>query len=450
MLKDGKLHLAKYAPPPPNLPVYQQADPRDVSFIGRTNYEAPGESPKFIFGIRRKDRKNNVYIIGKAGVGKSKLMELLMRQDVTYGHGFCLIDPDGELIRSMIDFIPEERTADVVVFDPTDEDWPMAFNPLQGVPPEFRYQAALGIFEIMEKQFGAAWSHRIEHVLRLSLLALLDYPDATLHGLISLLTDVAYRNRVAAHASDTTVKRFFEIEFDDWAVKFEADAIMPIVNMMAKLLAHAAMRNIFIQKENKIDCNDIVARRRIFFVNLAKEKIGEHNAHFLGALILHKLRFAGIMRSQTEDISRKDFYLYLPEFPSIMQGSLINLFAESRKYGFGITGLHHYMAQLDPAALGTVLGNVGTIIAFRVSGEDAEKLEPEMTPVFKAKDIINLGTREFYIKETIEGENYDPFSAETLTVLPPPYASRKNEIIVLSRNAYTMPLGLVKELFHGT
>ena len=449
MIKDGKIHLAKFGPPPVGLPVYQQADPRDVSFIGRTNYEAPGESPQFVFGIRRKDRKRHVYIVGKTGVGKSKLFELLMRQDVTYGHGMCLIDPDGDLVRNKLDFIPEERMRDVIVLDPADTDWPISFNPFQGVPLEFRHQVAQGFIEIMEKQFGSHWSHRIEHALRMVLLALLDYPEATLHSIISILSDAAYRVKVIPHISDDLVKRFFEIEFDDWAAKFEQDAITPIVNTIAKFLAIPAIRNIFVQKENKIDVGEIIARRGILLVNIAKQKLGDQNSSFLGSLVMNKIRAAGMARHVLPDDSRKDFYLYLYEFQSVMAGSFMNLFSEARKYGFAITVAHQYIAQIDPAVLATVLGNVGNIIVFRAGGEDAEKLEAEMTSVFKAKDIINLATREFYIKETIDGEVYDPFSAQTLTVLPPPYASRREAIIDASRKKYAAPLQRVKELYYG-
>jgi len=449
MPKDSKIHLAKYAPPPLSLPVYQQVDPRDVSFIGRTNYEVPGESKQFVFGIKRKDRKRHVYIIGKTGVGKSKLFELLMRQDIMYGHGLCLIDPNGDLVRIMLDAIPEERAGDVAVMDPSDSQWPVSFNPFKGVPPELRHQAAQGFTEIIEKQFGNQWSHRIEYVLRLSLLALLDYPEATLHGIVSLLTDQQYRRNVTKYIEDDMVKHFFESEFDDFALKFETDGVMPIVNHITKFLAIPAIRNIFTQKENKVDFNDIISRRAILLINLAKATVGEQNANFLGSLIMHKIRLAGIARAESPDNARKDFYLYLYEFHTIMSGSLMNLFAESRKYGFTITVAHQYIAQLDPSVLASVLGNVGTIITFRVSGEDAEKFEAEMTPVFKAKDMINLATREFYIKEMIDGEVYDPFSAETLAVLPVPYGSKKEQIIDASRKTFAAPLARVKELYYG-
>jgi len=162
MPKEDRIHVAKYAPPPPELPIYQQVDPAEASFIGRTNYEAPLESKKYVFGIKRLDRRRHLYLIGKSGVGKSKLLELLARQDIAYGHGLCFIDPHGDVIEAILDFIPREHVDDVVWIDPSDVEWPISFNPLQKVPPELKHQMAQGLIEVMEKQFGAngprAWS----------------------------------------------------------------------------------------------------------------------------------------------------------------------------------------------------------------------------------------------------------------------------------------------------
>jgi hypothetical protein len=93
-----------------------------------------------------------------------------------------------------------------------------------------------------------------------------------------------------------------------------------------------------------------------------------------------------------------------------------------------------------------VLGNVGSIIIFRVGGEDAVKLKPEMAPIFDTKDMINLGMTEFYIKMTIDGETYDPFSAQTLKIMPPPHRSFKEEIVKRSREKYSIPVDDAKKL----
>ena len=446
MAKEGRIHLNKYAPPPPELPVYQQIDPKDVSFIGRTNYEAPLESKKYIFGIKRRDRRRHIYILGKSGVGKSKLLELLVRQDVAYGQGLCFIDPHGDVIDAILDFIPENRINDVVLIDPADGAWPISFNPLQNVSPELKHQMTQGLIEVMERQFGANWTPRLEHVFRFTTLALLDYPDATMRGMISMLTDRPYRQKVIEYITDDMVKRFFAVEFADWSEKFDTDAIIPLVNKLGQFLSMPMLRNIFAQKENKIDFEDIMNSRKILLINLAKGKIGEENSSFFGSMFVTKMKQAGMKRAEMPEDRRTDFYFYVDEFHNIVTASFMNLFSEARKYGLNLTVAHQYTGQLMPAVLDTVLGNVATIILFRVGGDDAAKMETEMTPVFKAKDMINLGTQEFYIKETIDGETYDPFSAETLKVLPATHPSNRERIKESSRKRYAMSAEAVAEM----
>ena len=446
MAKEGRIHLNKYAPPPPELPVYQQIDPRDVSFIGRTNYEAPLESKKFIFGIKRRDRRRHVYILGKSGVGKSKLLELLVRQDIAYGHGICFIDPHGDVIEEILNFIPENRIDDVVLIDPSDVDWPVSFNPLEKVPPELRHQMTQGLIEVMEKQFGANWTPRLEHVFRFTTLALLDYPDATMRGMISMLTDRPYRQKVIEYITDDMVKRFFAVEFADWSEKFDTDAIIPLVNKLGQFLSMPMLRNIFAQKENKIDFEDIMNSKKILLINLSKGRLGEENSSFFGSMFITKIKQAGMKRAELPEDKRIDFYFYVDEFHNLVTASFMNLFSEARKYGLNLTVAHQYMGQLIPAVLDTVLGNVATFILFRIGGDDAAKMETEMTPVFKAKDMINLGTQEFYIKETIDGETYDPFSAETLKVLPSPHPSHRDRIKEASRKRYAMHAEDIKRM----
>ena len=446
MPKPGKIQIIKYAPPPPDLPIYGRIDPKGVSFIGRTNYVAALEEKKFIFGMKRVDRRRHLYIVGKSGVGKSKLLELLMRQDIAYGHGLCLMDPHGDVIDAMLDFVPENRIDDVVVIDPTDMEHPASFNPLANVDKGFKHQLAQGLIEVMQKQFGANWTPRLEHVFRFTVLALLDYPHATMRGMISMLTDRNYRQKVVEYIEDDMVKRFWAIEFADWSEKFDTDAIIPLVNKLGQFLSDPLLRNIFGQKENKVHLEELMEQKKIIFVNLSKGRLGEENSSFLGAMLITKIKQAGMARASFPEKDRHDFYLYVDEFHNLVTETFENILSEARKYALCLTVAHQFVAQLIPRVQAAVLGNVGSLIIFRVGGEDAVRLKPEMAPIFDTKDMINLGMQEFYIKMTIDGETYDPFSAETLKVLPAPHRSFKQEIIARSRAKYTIPADAAKKL----
>jgi len=440
-----KIRKIKYAPPPPELPIYGKVDAKECSFFGRTNYEAALEEKKFIFGIKRADRRRHLYLVGKSGVGKSKLMELIVRQDIAHGHGVCLIDPHGDFIEDVLAFIPKERIKDVVVIDPSDTKYPVSFNPLSNIDPELKHQVTQGLLEVLEKQFGANWTPRLEHVFRFTTLALLDYPEATMRGMISMLTDRNYRQKVIDYIEDDMVKRFWAVEFADWSEKFDTEAIIPLVNKLSQFLSNPLLRNIFGQKENKVDLEKIMNEKKILLISLSRGKLGQENSSFFGSMFITKLYQAGMARASIKEEDRKDFYLYVDEFQNLVTTTFENLFAESRKYGLCITVAHQYMAQLLPQVLATVLGNIGTMATFRIGGDDAVKMAVEMTPVFQAEDMINLGIQEFYIKMTIDGETFDPFSAETLKVLPPNHESYKDEIIEASRNKYALSLEEVKK-----
>ncbi|HEY4474538.1 MAG TPA: type IV secretion system DNA-binding domain-containing protein [Candidatus Paceibacterota bacterium] len=446
MADTNRIRRFKLAPPPPELPIYGKVKPEDCSFIGKTNYEAALEEKKFIFGIKRVDRRRHLYVVGKSGVGKSKLLELLVRQDIAYGHGLCFIDPHGDVIQEILDFIPKERMEEVVLIDPADSNFPISFNPLANVDPGFKHQLTQGLIEVLEKQFGANWTPRLEHVFRFTCLALLDYPHATMRGMISMLTDRNYRQLVVDYIEDDMVKRFWAIEFADWSEKYDTEAIIPLVNKLGQFLSDPALRNIFGQKENKVDLAGLMNSGKIILINLSKGKLGEENSSFFGSMFITKIKQAGMERAALPEKDRKDFYLYVDEFQNLMTETFENLLSEARKYGLCLTMAHQYMGQLLPKVQQAVLGNTGTTIIFRVGGEDAVRLEPEMAPTFAVKDMVNLGVQNFYIKETIDGEAYDPFSAQTLKVLPATHASLKAEVIKRSREKYTADLGATKKL----
>lgn len=440
-----KVKIIKYAPPPSDLPIYGQVNSEEeVCFFGRTNYESELESKRYVFGIKRNDRRRHFYIIGKSGVGKSKMLELMIRQDIAFGHGLCLMDPYGDIIENILDFIPENRIKDVVLINPSDINWPTSFNPLRNIAPEMKHQTTHGLIEIIKKQFGASWTPCLEHVFRFTCLALLDYPDATMRGIILMLTNGNYRKKIANHIQDEMVKRFWEIEFADWSEKFDTEAIIPLVDKLGQFSSNPLLRHIFSQKENKIDFEKIMEERKILLINLSKGKLGEENASFFGSIFVSKIYQVGMARANMKENAKKDFYFYIDEFYNVVTDNFINILTEARKYGLCLTLAHQYRGQLNSEVMATIMGNIGTTVIFRLGGEDAAAFEKEMTPIFRAKDMINLGIQEFYVKMTINGDTADPFSAETLKVLEPTHSSYKEKIIEYNRQNYCAPIEEVK------
>jgi len=438
-----KLQSVKYAPPPAELPVLGKSESGEVSFFGKTNYVAALEEKKFVFGIKRADRRRHIYLVGKSGVGKTKLMEILIRQDIWLGRGLCLFDPHGDLIEDVLHAVPESRVNDVIIIDPSDLTCPIAFNPFTGVEPTFRHQFAQGLIEIFSTQFGASWNAHMEHVLRFTLLALLEYPDATLFGLLAMLTEAEYRGKVIPHITDAMVRRFWEHEFMEWmrTSTVEAEAIAPLINKCGQFLSDPHLRVIFEKKENAIEMTKLMQEQKILLINLSKGNLGKDSAAFFAGILLVKMKEAGMARLKLPEKDRKDFYVYIEEFHALITETFESLLFEGKKYHICFTIAHQYLGQIIEHFRASIFGNIGTLVVFRVGGEDAERLESELAPVFKVKDMINLGQREFYIKLMIDGESHDPFSAETLKVLPPNHPSCKDKIIKTFQGKYCHPLG---------
>lgn len=440
MPKDARVQIITHAPPPPDLPVYQRVDPKEISFFGRTNFVAALEEKRFVFGIGRADRRRHMLIVGRSGVGKSKLLELLIRQDIAYGYGLCLIDPYGDLVREILDFIPEERMGDVVLVDPADSKFPPSFNPLREVPVEFRHHLTGGLIEVMGKLIGAGWTAHLEHTFRFMCLALLAYPGATLASMTPFLRGEEYRANVLKASADEMVRHFWQVEFPKWGKKLQGEVVTLLVNKLSQFLSNPFLGNILRQKENKINFEEIMRTHKILLISLAEEKLGAEDASFLGSLFLVKLREAAMARTFQPQSTRDDFYLYAEEFPAFLTPAFENFFTEARRFGISLTLATRYLFQLAHPAQASVFGACGTIIVFRLGAEDARRLEAELTPLFKARDMINLGMQEFYIKMTIDGNTSDPFSAETLDVLMPKSRSFREEIIGQARLNYATRL----------
>lgn len=432
---DNRFKTTKMAPPPLNLPINGRVGSEAASFIGRTNYVAALEDKRFIFGIKRGDRTRHLYIVGKNGVGKSKLLELLIRQDVAYGHGLALLDFEGDLIDSVLEFIPRERVKDAVVLNAADGVGGLVWNPLRNVLPLLRHQFTDGFADIFKKLFRDQWHHRTEHLLRFAVLALLDHPEANLADLPRLLGDSHFRAEAVSHIQDETIKNFWAAEFSEWALKFDAETISPAIGKLNQFFSHPALRQTFSSREDKVNLPALIAQKRIILINVSKVILGEENAAFLGALWLLKLREAGLQRLANRETG-DGFYLYLDECQRVVTGDFDHFLSGAVKYGFCLTLAHQYMGQLPSEARTAIMGNFANFIVFRVSGEDALRLESEMAPVFRARDMTSLGTGEFFIKMLIDGETADPFSAETLKVLEAPHESFREEIIRFSKEKY--------------
>src|SRR2546425_4737683 len=366
------------------------------------------------FGIKRAARRAHMYIVGKTGTGKSTLIANLARQDLVHGEGFALLDPHGDLVEQVFRSVPETRRGDLIYFNVPDTAHPLAFNPLESGQPALKPLVASGLISVFKKIWAESWGPRMEYILRNALLALLDLPASTLIDIPRLLDDLTFRRQVLVYTRNDQVRRFWLREYENYPARFRAEAIAPIQNKVGEFLVNPILRNIVGQPKSAFDLRQVMDEGKILLVNLAKGKIGEDTSALLGAMLVTKIGLAALSRAELAETDRRDFYLYVDEFPTFTTSSFAGMLSEMRKYRVGLVLAHQYIEQLDETVRGAVLGNVGTVIAFRVGLSDAEVLEKEFYAEFAAGDLINLPNFSIYLKLMIDGVVSKPFSAVTL------------------------------------
>jgi hypothetical protein len=292
-----------------------------------------------------------------------------------------------------------------------------------------------------KKIWQDAWSARMEYILTNTLLALLEYPDATLLGVNRMLSDKAFRNQVVACVTDPSVKTFWTQEFANYTERMAAEAVPAIQNKIGQFTANALIRNMIGQPKSSFNIREMMDQGKIFIINLSKGRIGESNANLLGGMLITKIYLAALSRADVPDRILKtlpNFYLFVDEFQSFANESFADILSEARKYKLNLTIAHQYIEQMEEEVRAAVFGNVGTMIVFRVGAYDAEVLEKEFSPVFTAEDIVNLGIFQIYLKLMIDGISSQPFSATTMPPIAKPEHSSAQKVIEMSRQQFAL------------
>ncbi len=428
--------------PPVNLPSETE---KGITLIGRTNFRDIND----LYGIRELDRRRHVYIIGKTGMGKSTLLENMIFSDILAGKGVGVIDPHGDLAEAIIRYVPKNRTNDVIVFDPADRDFPIAFNMLEGKNAEQRGLIASGLIGVIKKLNIDSWGPRLEHFLRNTILALVEAPDTTMLGITRMLVDRHYREKVLHFVQDPMVQSFWKTEFSALQPAKLAEAVGPIQNKVGQFLSTPIIRNIVGQPKSTLDLRFAMDSGKIVIVNLSKGKIGEDNSAMLGSLLITKFQIDAMSRADVEESKRPDFSLFVDEFQNFATDSFATILSEARKYHLSLTMANQYVAQMSEEVAAAVFGNVGSLISFQVGVDDAKVFaeqfdEEKVEPI----DLVNLPKYTVYNRILVDGMPTPVFSGQTL---PPPKFSieddldeRAEKIVRFSRQRYAKPREVVE------
>jgi hypothetical protein len=385
----------------------------DISFFARTNARASHQ----LFGIKQADRLSHMYIIGKTGTGKSTLIETLIRQDIEAGRGCALLDPHGDLVERIAASIPRKRLADTIYFNVPDPALSYGYNPFVKISPGLRPLVASGLMDVFKKMWEDSWGPRMEHILRNALLALLDQPSAAMPDVLTLLSSKSFRERAIGNIANKQVRAFWESEFPRYSFRLQADGISPIQNKVGAFLSDPKLHRILTRQDGQIRLRAIMDESKVLLVNLAQGKIGSDSSALLGGLLVTSLGSAAFSRAYAREEQRPPFFLFVDEFQVFTTLAFANMLAELRKYAVAVTVAHQYRHQVSPDIRHAVLGNAGTLIAFRLGAHDAALTTREFAPVFTAHDLLTLPNHDIYLKLMIDGAPSLPFSATTIPTL---------------------------------
>ncbi len=422
---------SKVSEPPSNLPILDKTNEDDLTVFAQTDFR----EIKNVFGIKTDDRSRHVYIVGKTGMGKTSLLQNMVVDDMSKGRGVAVVDPHGDFVDTVLNYVPSERINDVVLFDPGDRENPVAFNLLEDVDDDYKPIVTSGLIAIFKKLWHDSWGPRLEHILRYTFLALLDYKGSTFLSVPRMLSDEVFRNEVIKCIKDPVVKDFWEVEFNGYTDKLRQDAISPIQNKIGQFLASSTIRNIVGQPNTSVNIREVMDNKKILLVKVAKGVVGEDNAALLGAMIITKIQLAAMSRADISESQRVPFNLYVDEFQNFATESFASILSEARKYKLNLHVANQYIEQMEDVVRGAVFGNVGTLITFRVGATDADYLAKEFAPTFVAEDLTNLEKYHIYLRMTIDGISSPAFSALTLA-LPSEKTNNLEKILRVSREKY--------------
>jgi hypothetical protein len=393
-----------------------------------------------LVGIGQEDRMRHVYIVGSTGAGKSTLLLNQIHADMESGRGLTVFDVHGDLADAVMRLVPRRRTNDVINFNAA-EQCVVPFNPLACSDPVRVDQVTSGVVSALRKLYDS-WGPRLESLLRYAVFAAVEQ-DGTLLTLHRFLTEERYRDRVIPRIQDSVVRAFWEYEFAGWSKQYRTEAVSSVTNKISPLLTNRQLRAIMAPEGGRpLDFRSVMDHEQILIISLSRGRLGQDNATLLGSLLLTSLEQAAMTRAELTEEKRRDHYLYLDEFQNLMTPSTAIILSEARKYRLSLTLSHQLTRQLDEATLSSVLGNCGTMIAFRVGAEDAFLLAPAFSKFpgqLKPQDLTNLPNYLAYARLLIDGVPSNPFSFGTL---PPPSATvdRGRLVFETSRRRHAVPV----------
>jgi len=420
----------------------------DGVLLGRSGNASMASNTVF----SRDDRSRHLYVLGATGTGKSTLLYNMICQDIEKGEGVFLIDPHGDIYRQVLQSIPEKRASDVVLIDPCDFDNAVGINfmelggPYRQVQMNFITNELLKIFDRLY-DLKVSGGPIFEQYIRNTLLLLMDnkYDGATLMDLPRVFEDKAFREFLKAGCKSPIVKDFWERQAEEASGDASLRNLAPyITSKLNQFVTNAILRPIIGQRKSTIDFRKIMDEGKIVLVNLSKGLLGELDCKLLGMLLIGKLFSAAMSRVSAPSENRRPMFLYIDEFQNFTTESVAQMLSEARKFGLYLTLANQNLSQLNDKSggnsiLDSVIGNVGSMLLFRLGPIDAEKMSAYTKPEIQAQDLQALP--DFHAAARLLNKNTPgrPFVFNTLPMQAIGSNTSADGIIAMSRERYSHP-----------
>ena len=420
--------------------------PKSGLNLGYSNFRGV-ETPVF---MNYSDRTRHLYMIGKTGVGKTNMFENMVVQDIRNGHGVCYMDPNGDAVEWILRHIPKERAEDVIHFDPSDTARPMALNLMEydARYPEQKSMVINEMLSVFDKLYDlkTTGGPMFEQYMRNAMLLVMDDPASgnTLMEIPKVLADESFRRMKLSKSTNQVVIDFWTKEAEKAGGEAALANMVPyITSKLTQFTANDIMRPIIGQQKSAFNFREIMDEKKILLVTLPKGLLGDMNSKLLGMIISGKIQIAAFSRQNQPESERTPFYLYVDEFQNFTSKTFATILSEARKYQLSLNITNQYIEQLDEETRNAVIGNVGTMIVWRVGAADAEFLQKEFDPL-GVDDMVNTEKYNFYIKELIDGSPTRPFNAAAYPPDPNENAQMGEAIRQLSRLKYGRDRELVE------
>lgn len=398
---------AKTAPAPALIPT-------QGLFLGHSNYRGI----KRPVHIGESDRLRHMYIIGRTGTGKSEFLKQMIRQDINEGKGLCFMDPHGDAVEDLLNYIPPERAEDVIYFRPSDTERPMGLNLLEATTEDQKHFVSTAVINMMYKLFDpyktGIVGPRFEHSVRNAMLTVMAEPGTTFVELMKILQNPGgpYLQQILHKVEDPIIREYWTEQIAATTDYHKSETLDYITSKFGRFVTNKLVRNIIGQSKSSFNFREVMDTGKILLINLSKGELGEENSSFLGLVLVPRILMAAMSRADIPEEDRRDFYLYVDEFQNFATPDFAQILSEARKYRLSLTVANQFIGQVDEEVKNAIFGNVGTLISYRVGVSDANYLTHEFAPVFTEDDLLNIEKYHVYIKTIVHNEPVPPFSMD--------------------------------------